>query len=57
MFDEDQDLAFRLSSGLKLINLIISGQGETGKALLVKTIVKVHMKQSSVQIQIQTGMN
>ena len=57
MFDEDQDLAFRLSSGLKLINLIISGQGETGKALLVKTIVKVHMKQSSVQIQIQTGIN
>ena len=53
MFDEDQELAFRLSSGH---NLIISGQAGTGKTFLVKKIVEECRKEKHVAIVCSTGI-
>ncbi|XP_061167824.1 uncharacterized protein LOC133176769 [Saccostrea echinata] len=53
MFDEDQELAFRLSNGH---NLIISGQAGTGKTFLVKRIVKKYSKEKHVAIVCSTGI-
>ena len=47
MFDEDQELAFRLSSGHNLIN---SGQVGTGKTFLVEKIAEEYSKEKHVAI-------